>query len=166
MPPFLGWPECPDSVSFFTVAKTGDFCSFFGCTFLQNLHSLMWGAGRGTALHRTPFPVISAFVRRSKHFSLLPAGFSLFCGFVMGIIKAKTNTLCVCALFGGIYLGKRQINKLVILIVWKVQRLNEIARLGFRRCIIPRQGTDKLDAPEGLELLRVRNIREAIEIAL
>lgn len=46
------------------------------------------------------------------------------------------------------------------------QRLNEIVRLGFRRCVIPRQGTEKLDAPEGLELLRVRNIREAIEIAL
>lgn len=46
------------------------------------------------------------------------------------------------------------------------QRLSEIARLGFRRCIVPRQGTEKLDPPNGLELLRVRNIREAIEIAL
>ena len=46
------------------------------------------------------------------------------------------------------------------------QRLNEIARLGFRRCVIPRQGAERLDAPEGLELLRVRNIHEAIEIAL
>lgn len=46
------------------------------------------------------------------------------------------------------------------------QRLNEISRLGFRRCVIPRQGTEKLNAPDGLELLRVRNIREAIEIAL
>ncbi len=46
------------------------------------------------------------------------------------------------------------------------QRLAEIARLGFRRCILPRQGTDKLAAPAGVELLRVRNIREAIEVAL
>jgi DNA repair protein RadA/Sms len=46
------------------------------------------------------------------------------------------------------------------------QRLNEIVRLGFSRCIIPRHGTDKLLAPAGLELLRVRNIREAIEIAI
>ena len=46
------------------------------------------------------------------------------------------------------------------------QRLNEIARLGFRRCVIPRQGAEKLDAPAGVELLRVRNIHEAIEIAL
>ncbi len=46
------------------------------------------------------------------------------------------------------------------------QRLGEIARLGFRKCIIPRHGSQKLVPPEGLELLRVRNVREAIEIAL
>lgn len=46
------------------------------------------------------------------------------------------------------------------------QRLNEIRRLGFEKCIIPRRGTEKLKAPEGLEILRVKNIREAIEIAL
>lgn len=46
------------------------------------------------------------------------------------------------------------------------QRLQEIARLGFTRCIIPRHGTAGLLPPEGLELLRVRNIREAIEISL
>ena len=46
------------------------------------------------------------------------------------------------------------------------QRLTEIARLGFTKCIIPRQGTEQLIAPKGVELLRVRNIREAIEIAL
>ena len=46
------------------------------------------------------------------------------------------------------------------------QRLGEIARLGFTQCIIPRQGTEQLIAPKGMELLRVRNIREAIEIAL
>lgn len=46
------------------------------------------------------------------------------------------------------------------------QRLQEIARLGFHQCIIPRHGTAGLLAPDGVELLRVRNIREAIEIAL
>ncbi len=46
------------------------------------------------------------------------------------------------------------------------QRLSEIARLGFEKCIIPRQGTEQVTAPAGMELLRVRNIREAIEIAL
>ena len=45
-------------------------------------------------------------------------------------------------------------------------RLSEIVRLGFTKCIIPRHGSEKLHAPEGITLLRVRNIREAIEIAL
>ena len=46
------------------------------------------------------------------------------------------------------------------------QRLSEVARLGFKRCIIPRNGSEKLDIPEGLQILRVRNLREAIETAL
>lgn len=46
------------------------------------------------------------------------------------------------------------------------QRLAEIARLGFKKCMIPRSGSEKLDIPEGLTVYRVRNIREAIETAL
>lgn len=46
------------------------------------------------------------------------------------------------------------------------QRLTEIARLGFTKCIIPRHGSETITVPKGLQLLRVRNIREAIEIAL
>ncbi len=46
------------------------------------------------------------------------------------------------------------------------QRLAEIRRLGFEKCIIPRSGSERINCPEGLQLLRVRNVREAIEIAL
>ena len=46
------------------------------------------------------------------------------------------------------------------------QRLQEVSRLGFRKCIIPRGGTEKLDIPEGLTVYRVRNVREAIEVIL
>ena len=46
------------------------------------------------------------------------------------------------------------------------QRLQEVSRLGFKQCIIPRYGSDKAEIPEGLEVFRVRNIREAIEFAL
>lgn len=46
------------------------------------------------------------------------------------------------------------------------QRLMEVARLGFRKCIIPGSGAERLEIPENLEVYRVRNIREAIEIAL
>ena len=46
------------------------------------------------------------------------------------------------------------------------QRLSEVARLGFKKCIIPRNGSEKLEIPEGLTVYRVRNLREAIETAL
>ena len=45
-------------------------------------------------------------------------------------------------------------------------RLSEVARLGFKKCIIPRNGSEKLEIPEGLTVYRVRNLREAIETAL
>jgi len=46
------------------------------------------------------------------------------------------------------------------------QRLQEVARLGFKKCIIPRNGAEKLDIPDGLDIFRVRNLREAIETAM
>ena len=46
------------------------------------------------------------------------------------------------------------------------QRLSEVARLGFKTCIIPKNGSDKLEIPKGLTVYRVRTIREAIEVAL
>ncbi len=46
------------------------------------------------------------------------------------------------------------------------QRLSELRRMGFTHCIIPRNGTRDIAAPEGLELLRVRNVREAIAVSL
>ena len=46
------------------------------------------------------------------------------------------------------------------------QRLSEVARLGFKKCIIPKNAPEKLEIPVGLTVYRVRNIREAIEIAM
>jgi predicted ATP-dependent serine protease len=46
------------------------------------------------------------------------------------------------------------------------QRLAEVARLGFKTCIIPRNGSEKLEIPEGLTVYRVRNLQEAIATAL
>ena len=46
------------------------------------------------------------------------------------------------------------------------QRLGEVARLGFKSCIIPRNGTEKLEIPAGLTVYRVRNLQEAIAIIL
>lgn len=46
------------------------------------------------------------------------------------------------------------------------QRLAEASRLGFKKCIIPKSGSEKLEIPQGLTVYRVRNLREAIETAL
>ena len=46
------------------------------------------------------------------------------------------------------------------------QRLDEISRLGFTKCIIPKNGSEKLQIPSGLTVFKVRNLMEAIEVAL
>ncbi len=46
------------------------------------------------------------------------------------------------------------------------QRLKEVARLGFKRCVVPAHVRGELRAPEGLKLLPVRNVREAIAAVL
>ena len=42
------------------------------------------------------------------------------------------------------------------------QRLTEISRLGFQRCVIPEHVRDEIRVPSGLQLIPVKNIRDAI----
>ena len=46
------------------------------------------------------------------------------------------------------------------------QRLAEVARLGFKKCIIPAKTSEKLEIPRELEVYRTKSLWEAIEIAL
>ena len=46
------------------------------------------------------------------------------------------------------------------------QRLSEVSRLGFKKCIIPYNNAENIEIPEGLTVFKVKNLREAIEIAL
>ena len=46
------------------------------------------------------------------------------------------------------------------------QRVNEIARMGFRRCILPAKAAQGLTVPDSLELIRAANVYDAIEAAL
>ena len=46
------------------------------------------------------------------------------------------------------------------------QRLSEVRRLGFTKCLIPKRVQGRLIPPEGLELIRVSNIREALAAIL
>ena len=43
------------------------------------------------------------------------------------------------------------------------QRIQELARLGFKYCILPRASADSLKAPEGIKLIPVSDIKEAIK---
>ncbi len=45
-------------------------------------------------------------------------------------------------------------------------RIQELHRLGFTECIIPKRGAAGILPPEGLKLLAVKNIREAMEAAM
>ena len=46
------------------------------------------------------------------------------------------------------------------------QRISEVRRLGFCRCLVPAHRAEGLRAPDGLQLIAVRNIGEAIRGAL
>lgn len=46
------------------------------------------------------------------------------------------------------------------------QRLAEVARLGFKTCVIPDKNAEKLEIPKELKVYKVKNLMEAIAIAL
>ena len=46
------------------------------------------------------------------------------------------------------------------------QRLQEIARLGFRRCVIPAYLKESIKKPDGLKILPAKNVRDAINAVL
>ena len=46
------------------------------------------------------------------------------------------------------------------------QRLSEVRRLGFTKCVVPKRRSGKLDGGDGLTLLQADNIGEAIRIVL
>ncbi len=43
-------------------------------------------------------------------------------------------------------------------------RLSEMLRLGFTKCILPKQGASRLKVPDGLEAVFVRDLREALQV--
>lgn len=46
------------------------------------------------------------------------------------------------------------------------QRLSEVRRLGFSKCLVPAKNSGKLIVPEGLELIQISNIRQAIAVLI
>ena len=46
------------------------------------------------------------------------------------------------------------------------QRISEIKRLGFKRCIIPMQRRKLINIPDGIKLIEVKTVREAFELLI
>jgi DNA repair protein RadA/Sms len=46
------------------------------------------------------------------------------------------------------------------------RRLREATKLGFKRCLMPRASVHKRDIPEGIEVIGVRSLAEALDVAL
>lgn len=46
------------------------------------------------------------------------------------------------------------------------QRINEIARIGFRKCVLPFANAGNIVVPNGLEVYPVRSVAEAVELCL
>jgi DNA repair protein RadA/Sms len=46
------------------------------------------------------------------------------------------------------------------------RRLNEAARLGFKRCLVPKVGAKAIRAPKGIELIPVGTLKEAVRVGL
>ncbi len=45
------------------------------------------------------------------------------------------------------------------------RRVGEVARLGFRRCLVPKAGS-KIEVPAGLDIIRTGSLREAVKVGL
>jgi len=46
------------------------------------------------------------------------------------------------------------------------RRVNEAARLGFKRCLIPRSGARAIAAPLGIQIITAATLREAVRVGL
>ena len=46
------------------------------------------------------------------------------------------------------------------------RRVNEAARLGFKRCLVPKVGAKVSPTPKALELISVSTLREAVGLGL
>ena len=46
------------------------------------------------------------------------------------------------------------------------RRVNEAARLGFKRCLVPRTGAHSIPTPQGIELLTAATLREAVRVGI
>jgi DNA repair protein RadA/Sms len=46
------------------------------------------------------------------------------------------------------------------------RRVSEASRLGFKRCLVPRNGARSIPVPQGIELVTAATLREAVRVGV
>jgi DNA repair protein RadA/Sms len=85
----------------------------------------------------------------------------------LGIVTAITSSLREAPVdHGTLILGELGLGGEVRAVSQAELRIREAAKMGFRRCVLPARNMAKLDPIDGVELLGVREVREALNAVL
>jgi len=85
----------------------------------------------------------------------------------LGIVAAVTSSLREAPIdHGTVVLGEMGLGGEVRAISQAELRVREAAKMGFRRCILPARNLAKLDPVEGIELIGVHEVGEALDVLL
>ncbi len=83
----------------------------------------------------------------------------------LGIVSAVTSSLRECPIdHGTVVLGEMGLGGEVRAISQAELRVREAAKMGFRRCLLPHRNLSKLNLVEGIELIGIREVGEALDV--
>ncbi|MCP9469557.1 MAG: DNA repair protein RadA [Nitrospira sp.] len=85
----------------------------------------------------------------------------------LGIVAAVTSSLREIPVEPGLLiLGEVGLGGEVRAISQAELRIREAAKMGFKRCLLPERNLMKLDAIDGMELIGIQDVREALNVVL
>lgn len=85
----------------------------------------------------------------------------------LGIVAAVTSSLRECPIdFTTLVMGEVGLGGEVRAISQAELRIREAAKMGFKRCLLPEQNVAKLDPVEGIELVGIREVGDALDVVL
>jgi DNA repair protein RadA/Sms len=85
----------------------------------------------------------------------------------LGIVAAVTSSLREVSVEPGtLLLGEVGLGGEVRAVSQAELRIRESAKMGFKRCILPERNLTKLDPIDGMELIGIQEVREALDVVL